>query len=211
MNRLLFLFCLLLPTLTLAQENMSHLIKAKVKQGSFLLGGTIHATVVKVTDEFKEHEGTKVNGFLTAKNGYFIWHDFVAGLDWTLNYESDNVAAIDKESKPKRETFMLMGPFVRYYLDNGFFGELTMQAGLHNYNYVDTGRKITKYDVYQGSIGVGYAHFINEKFSIEPILSFRYFRKTDDDVNYTTMGPLLGVGIQAYIIRKKAHVIKNAL
>ncbi|WP_439883002.1 autotransporter outer membrane beta-barrel domain-containing protein [Pontibacter sp. MBLB2868] len=210
MNRLLLLIFLLLPTLLLAQENESHLIRAKVKQGSFLLGGTINATAYQVTDELSAPgqtlEGTKINALISAKNGYFIWHDFVAGLDMTLSHESVNVTPTDVKKKPERVTYMLLGPFARYYLDNGIFGELTLQAGLQNFTVGGH-----KYDLYQGTIGVGYAYFINEKFSIEPVLSFRYFQKTEDDRSYTTMGPILGVGIQAYIIRKKAHVIKWAL
>ncbi|MFD2515665.1 autotransporter outer membrane beta-barrel domain-containing protein [Pontibacter locisalis] len=210
MKRLLLLLFLMLPMLSMAQENMSHLIRAKVKQGSFLLGGTINATAYQVTDELsvpdKTLEGMKINAAISTKNGYFIWHDFVAGLDMTLSHESIDVTLPDVKQKPDRQTFMLLGPFARYYLDNGIFGELTIQGGLHNFT-----KGGHKYDLYQGSLGIGYAHFINEKFSIEPVISFRYFQRTEDDRSYITMGPVLGVGIQAYIIRRKAHVIKNAL
>lgn len=198
-----------MPLLLRAQENSSHLIRAKVKQGAFMIGGSVNANFYTVSDELtapgQKFEGTTINAIIKSKIGYFIWNDFAAGVDWTLTHVSLDVSATEVKEKPYRETMMLAGPFFRYYLDNGIFTELTAQLGLHNFT---TGNK---YDLIDAGFGVGYSHFINEKFSIEPVLTFRYFKKTENDMSYMTMGPMLGVGIQAYIIRKKAHVIKWAL
>ena len=207
MRKILF-FLLFLPTILLAQENESFLIKAKVKQGSILLGGTVHGSAYKTTDELSSPqqplEASKINVLVRAKNGYFVLHDFVVGLDLTIDYRS--IKQTDNpEVKPDNQTFGLMGPFVRYYLDNGVFGELTTTVGFNNFS------KSNKYNIFETSAGVGYAFFFNEKFSIEPTLSLRYFQQKLRDNKYTEIGPVLGVGIQAYLLRKKAHVIKRAL
>jgi hypothetical protein len=208
--RKIILVLLFLPYFIFAQENESYLIKAKVKQGSIMLGGTINASAYSITDEIsappKSLHGKKVNVIAKTKGGYFINHDFVVGLDLTLDYESIKMdSESELEQKPDNRAFMLLGPFTRYYLDNGVFGELSISAGLLNFSKTD------KFNLLEGGVGVGYAYFFNEKFSIEPILSIRYFRQTLRDKNYTSIGPMLGVGIQAYLLRKRANVIKRAL
>ncbi|WP_299821880.1 hypothetical protein [uncultured Pontibacter sp.] len=206
--RKLLLLVALLPFVLFAQENESFLIKAKVKQGTILIGGTLNASAYSIRDEISSPqqtlEGNKVNVIFRAKNGYFLQHDFVVGLDFIVDHESITITS-DPERKPDNQTFALMGPFVRYYLDNGIFGEVTAAVGLNNFSLSD------KYNLFEGTAGVGYAFFFNEKFSIEPTLSLRYFQKTLRDKKYTAMGPVFGVGIQAYLLRKKAHVIKRAL
>lgn len=206
--RKILLLLLLLPYFLFAQENESNLIRAKVKQGSILLGGTISASAYKTTDEISSNQqtvnATNINVIVNAKNGYFVMHDWVVGLVWTLDYNSNKIET-DEMQLPDKRTYMLLGPFTRYYLDNGVFGEFSIAPGLLNNSKND------KFNLLEGTIGIGYAFFFNEKFSIEPTLSFRYFQQTLGDKKFTSVGPLLGVGIQAYLLRKKAHVIKRAL
>jgi hypothetical protein len=211
MKKAILFILLLVTSLSHAQENESFLIKAKVKQGSIMLGGNVSANAYTFTDEYgnssERVEGNIIQAQVKAKNGYFVLHDLAIGLDITLNHTSRKVTSeTDQEILPDRNTYLLVGPFVRYYLDNGIFGELTLQAGLQN--LFPSG---IKYNLIEGGLGIGYAFFINEKFSIEPILALRYFRQIDDGRKYTKLGPVLGVGIQAYLLRKKAHVIKKAL
>lgn len=207
--RKIFTIIFLLPFFVFAQENESNLIRAKVKHGSILLGGTVHASAYKTTDQLSSSqqtlEGRNINVAVRAKNGYFVMHDFVVGLDVTINHQSIQITSDPEQGKPNNHTFGLMGPFVRYYLDNGVFGELTTTVGFDNFSANN------KYNLLESNIGIGYAYFFNEKFSIEPTLSIRYFQKVLRDKKYTELGPVLGVGIQAYLLRKKAHIIKRAL
>lgn len=206
--RKILLLLFLLPFISIAQENESFLIKAKVKQGSILLGGTLNASAYKTTDQISAApqtlNGTNINVILNAKNGYFVRHDWVVGLVMTLDYGSQKIET-DEMELPDNRAFMLLGPFTRYYLDNGIFGEVSIAPGLLNFSKSD------KFNLLEGTVGVGYAYFFNEKFSIEPTLSVRYFQQVLRDRKYTSIGPLIGVGIQAYLLRKKAHVIKRAL
>ncbi|WP_347159285.1 autotransporter outer membrane beta-barrel domain-containing protein [Pontibacter chitinilyticus] len=210
MRAMLLLF-FLLPFTLLAQENESSLIRAKVKKGSLLLGGTINGSFAKVTDEISSPvhtlEGTKIQAQLRLKDGYFVQNDFAVGLDITLNHQSEKMKAADDASErlPFRQTLLLAGPFARYYLDNGVFFEATVGVGLLNFSSGE------KNDLMQGDLGIGYAFFVNERYAIEPQLSFRYFRQVQNDKAYTSLGPFLGVGFQAYLYRKRANVIKRAL
>ena len=209
MHRILLLTLLLISFSVSAQENRSHMVPAKVKHGSLLIGGTLNASAYKTTRELKlpigRDEGTNILASIRTKNGYFIDHDFAVGVAVTLEHESLTTKVTEGEDKKFRVTRLLFGPFTRYYLDNGVFGELSLEVGLLNFS---NGQKS---NLFQGGVGVGYAHFINEKIALEPILSFRYFNEWKGDKSNVTFGPMLGFGVQAYIWRKRAHVIKEAL
>lgn len=205
----IILLLLLLPFVAIAQENESFMFKAKVKHGSILIGGHLSGFAYKTSDNLHslngaQEEGRKIQANLQGKNGYFIMNDFAVGLNLNIYHESTKVTS-DPEQEPFRETFFLGGPFVRYYLDNGVFGETGVSFGKHNFS------DGFQSNLLEGNVGVGYAFFFNEKFSIEPMLSFRYFRQTKDDKVYSSMGPMIGVGFQAYLLRKRAHVIKIGL
>lgn len=215
MRRSLLTLTVMVSLLTLtsawAQENESSLIRAKVKQGTLMLGGNLQGSY-NITSEAntktgQELDGRRIDFALRTKNGYFIREDLAVGLDLSVLHESTKLTGnLEREQEPKRETFMLAGPFVRYYFLNGVFGELTALAGLNNISSSGT-----KYNVLEGGLGLGYAYFIHQRFSLEPIVSFRYFQKKDgkNDREYKQFGPMLGFGLQVYLLRQKAHVIKQ--
>lgn len=205
----LLLLLLFLPLLVQGQENESFMFSAKVKHGSILVGGNLSGFAYKTSDNLhspnnQQQEGRRIQANLQSKNGYFVMNDLALGLNLNIFHESTKVTS-DPEQESFRETYFMAGPFARYYLDNGIFGELGASLGKHNFS------DGFQSNLLEGTIGVGYAFFFNEKFSIEPTISFRYFRQTKDDHIYTTFGPLLGVGFQAYLLRKRAHVIKIGL
>ncbi|HEY4652711.1 MAG TPA: hypothetical protein VIG72_14935 [Pontibacter sp.] len=207
--RQLLLLLMLLPVIALAQENESFMFRAKVKHGSILVGGNISGFAYKTTDNLLngtgvKEDGRKIQANLQAKNGYFVMNDLAIGLNLNLYHESTKVTA-EPEQEAFRETYFLGGPFVRYYLINGVFGEAGVSFGKHNFS------DGLQSNLLEGSAGIGYALFFNEKFSLEPMLSFRYFRQSRGDEAYTSFGPMVGVGFQAYLLRKRAHVIKIGL
>jgi hypothetical protein len=206
---LLVFFCF---SFTQAQENESSLIRAKVKHGSLMLGGNMSGNYL-VTSRDVDNLGNKVNArqinfIMRAKNGYFIREDLAVGLDVNITHKSSKVTDLsERPREPNRETLVLAGPFIRYYMLNGVFGEASALVGLHNFNDVNNKNKAL-----EGGIGIGYAHFINEKFSLEPIISMRYFQKKDRDGKlYQEIGPTFGFGLQVYLLRKKSHVIRKGL
>jgi hypothetical protein len=211
-STLIFILILLRSFGALAQENESSLMRAKIKDGSLMLGGNLQGSYLMTTNELNS-SGQQVNGRridfnLRGKNGYFVKEDFVVGLDLSVLHRSTKrTGVIEGSNEPSRETFVMGGPFMRYYMLNGVFGELTMLAGLQNFNDVNK-----KYKALEGGIGIGYAHFINRQFSLEPVLSMRYFRKADRNGRaYTEFGPMIGFGVQAYLLRQRSHVIKRTL
>lgn len=123
--RILFLL-FLLPLITQAQENKSYMFKAKVKHGSVLIGGNLNGSISKTTREISQplgpEEGTNILANLDFKGGYFLANDVAIGLDVALSHES-YIVSIEEGKETFRRTYLLAGPFTRYYLDNGIFGE----------------------------------------------------------------------------------------
>ncbi|OKL41437.1 hypothetical protein A3841_10305 [Pontibacter flavimaris] len=192
----------------LAQENKSFMWKAKVKHGSILIGGNLDAAIQKTTRELNQplgpEEGTNILANLNFKGGYFLIHDLAIGLDLGISHES-HMVSVEGAKQTFRRTYLLGGPFTRYYLDSGLFGELALKGGLLNFS---TGAKT---DIAQGTLGVGYAIFVNEKIAVEPMLSFRYTREWQGNDANVSFGPMIGVGIQAYLWRRTSQTIKEAL
>lgn len=199
----------LISSVAMAQENRSSMWKAKIKHGSVMIGGNLDASIQKTTRELNQplgpEEGTHILANLNIKGGYFLIHDLAIGVDLGLRHDS-YLVTVEGAQQSFRQTYLLAGPFTRYYLDNGFFGELNVKGGLLS---LSTGG--SKTNLAQGTMGVGYALFINEKISIEPMLSFRYTREWRADNANVSFGPLIGVGVQAYLLRRTSQIIKETL
>ena len=195
MHRLLILALFLLVSLTtFAQENRSSLISAKIKDGTVMLGGNLTGSYQKYNKKTTNEKGDLITARLTTKSGYFFWPDIAIGLNTALEYTSVNV---DSTLYGSRTTDLLAGPFVRYYWNSGLFAELNLNAGVH------TVRGGIKTDIKSGALGIGYAYFLSEQISIEPLLSFDY-RQNQVNVNNviskdTQFGPVLSIGVQAYL------------
>ncbi|TXK47666.1 autotransporter outer membrane beta-barrel domain-containing protein [Pontibacter qinzhouensis] len=198
-----------LPFLAQAQENRSSLYPAKVKQGSIMMGGNISGSFYKFNNGLNSNnglyqQGTTIQALSQIKGGYFIIPDLVVGLELDHNYTSTATKTESGRQSNDRYT-LLAGPFVRYYLDNGIFGEVT--AGVGTQNLINN----RSTNLYAGSVGIGYSHFISEKIAIEPLLSFRYLRETNTVNHNTRFGPMIGIGVQAYFLKETAKTIRQGL
>jgi hypothetical protein len=181
-----------------SQENKSSLINAKIKDGTIMVGGTLGGSYQKYTQNNNKSglttDGDLITARLVGKGGYFFLPDFAVGVNIAIEHTSIN---IDSTIYGSKNTFLLVGPFVRYYLDNGLFGELNASVGTN----VIKGANQT--DIKGGAIGIGYAYFLNPTVSIEPLLTLNYLRNRTDNLNFNTtdsqFGPVLNIGIQAYL------------
>ena len=159
-----------------------------------MLGGNLTGSYQKYNKKTTNEKGDLITARLTTKSGYFFWPDIALGLNAALEYTSVNV---DSTLYGSRTTDLLAGPFVRYYWNSGLFAELNLNAGVH------TVRGGIKTDIKSGALGIGYAYFLSEQISIEPLLSFDY-RQNQVNVNNviskdTQFGPVLSIGVQAYL------------
>ena len=143
------------------------------------------------------------------KVGYFNWEDIGIGLKTNLSYYNRQS---DSTSNDLRQTILLVGPFVRGYLDNGIFGEISGGWGSNNIF------RISQSNLFRGEAGIGYTYFLgdigrqnywlrNKQIAIEPMLLFRYDRqnfgaKKNSDNYRSEYGPELRISVQVYFLRQ---------
>ncbi len=198
------------------------MVPAKVKQNSIMLGGNASASYSRFSNSIDIRSitgyetGNRLQAMSRFRAGYFFLNDFVVGLNFNANYTraSTNVTTTtdtpegpmeETTTEVSRATYLLAGPYARYYLDNGLFGEVTGAAGLRNFQ---PGRE---YNLYEATIGVGYAYFLNEKVAIEPMVAFQYFLETNTVRDNYSYGPMFGVGVQVYLWQEQSRVIRYGL
>ncbi|MDX5347631.1 MAG: hypothetical protein LPJ89_05025, partial [Hymenobacteraceae bacterium] len=155
----LILLFSLFYTASFAQENKSQLYNAKIKQGSILMGGDLSVSYRSFSTYDENDRNIRLTGSLfqvksDMKGAYFAFNDF--GIGAKLSFDHTNFD-MDSSNVDVRRTYLLFGPLVRYYLDNGIFGEASIAGGLLNFSRGD------KNDLVEGSVGVGYAYFLNNK------------------------------------------------
>ncbi len=199
MHRLLILACfMVLSMASVAQENRSSLINAKIKDGTVMLGGNLTGSYQKYSKASNNQKGDLITARFTTKSGYFFWPDIAIGLNAFVEYTNLNISdSIQSTQFGGRTTDLLAGPFVRYYFNSGLFTELNLNAGVH------TVKGGIKSDIKSGALGIGYAYFLSDQVAIEPLLSIDY-RQNQINVNNKIskdhqFGPVLSIGIQAYI------------
>ncbi|GEO07321.1 hypothetical protein AAE02nite_49850 [Adhaeribacter aerolatus] len=213
MQKLLaFIACFFISYFSYSQNNSGHLVNAYILKGSYMIGGGISSSFNGYTYQTPNQSADKgsilrVNTDL--KVGYFNWEDIGIGLKANLSYYNRQS---DSTSNDLRQTILLVGPFVRGYLDNGIFGEISGGWGANNIF------RISQSNLFRGEAGVGYTYFLgdigrqnywlrNKQIAIEPMLLFRYDRqnfgaKKNSDNYRSEYGPEIRLSVQVFFLRQ---------
>ena len=157
---------------------------AQTDQGGWVFGaGSDFSFVSAKFDSEQEESSSDMN--LNIGAGYFVIDNLSVGL--TFNYGSNKEAGADDASSS-----MLVGPVVRYYLPMKIFGQLSYQIG----SISAGGEKL--YGTGDLGIGVGYAAFLNDNVSIEPMVKYdmtSYSPEEGDGGNGSAFGVFINFGI----------------
>jgi hypothetical protein len=205
-------FCLILSYSGFSQNNSSHLVNAYINRGSYIIGGNISSAFSGYTNArpgVPTEKGSIFRANVDAKVGYFNWEDIAIGLKTSFNHYNQHN---DSSMFDSKQTILLYGPFVRGYLDNGFFAEISGGWGLNNIF------RNSQSNLFNGEAGIGYSFFMrnigrqnyflrNKQIAIEPMVLFRYNRqnfgaKTKSENYRSEYGPEFRIGIQVYIFRQ---------
>jgi len=84
------------------------------------------------------------------------------------------------------------GPFVRYYLPFGLFGEVNFTGGVQSSEFTSGGTSSprTTNSLTSGFLGAGFAYFLNSNVSLEPLLGYGFDRTKLDNNDTITIGGL---------------------
>lgn len=158
---------------------------AQTEQGKIMAGGSLG---VSFGNTYNEYDGTKGAEYknstfsLTPKVGYFFIDGLAAGLEVNLDLQTQKIDEDGMDYKGTSSTF-LVGPFARYYSSVGLFGDASIGFGSSKFKEEETGQEDgeSKSNLFGWSLGAGYAIFLNDNVSIEPMISYNKFTFTDGD------------------------------
>lgn len=137
--------------------------KPIIKGNSIISGGG--------TIEYSKYESGIYNGSTRTITfnpgfGYFFIDNLVLGLNTTIGYEKTSV----------KYTTYGIGPFAKYYFNNGVF----IKTETFYSTTKAVGSSTHKTTSLSMAPGVGYAFFLNSRVSLEPSLNYRYNHYTSD-------------------------------
>src|SRR5699024_4323653 len=150
---------------------------AQTEQGGIMAGGSVGLNFGNYYGEYDGNKGEKTkttNIAVMPKVGYFVADGLAVGLGLNLNSLSEK----DDDDKFTASTF-LISPFARYYSSVGLFGDVSVGLGSEKSKYNDNDPDKDK--IFGWSLGAGYAIFLNDNVSIEPMVSYNSISYTDGD------------------------------
>ncbi len=177
---------------------------AQTQQGNFLLGGGFGGSLGnrKVESPGSNNNTTIVSKSRSAtltfnpKIGFFIVNGFALGLDADIQNKSTRNR--DNDIRTTASSFTL-GPFVRYYFPVNVF--LDGRVGLGS----GKGTDLVEYNeakLFSYSFGVGYAAFLNDYITLEPIIRYRgtnYTNKANSNFRTVDGNLEFAIGLQIYL------------
>ncbi|MCB0515929.1 MAG: hypothetical protein R2798_03875 [Chitinophagales bacterium] len=129
---------------------------AQIDSGSKIIGGSLRYS--NVSYRHSDENITTVE--LNPRLGYFFSDNMAVGAEVVYLWEKTNT--FDQVS-----TALGIGPFGRYYLDAGVFGQVDVRYFHRNNGEI-------KSDGTSLGFGLGYAAFVTDNIAIEPIFGVRF-------------------------------------
>jgi outer membrane protein len=175
---------------------------AQFKQGGILLNGGLGFR--STTNKLESGGTTTTLGKQTdftfnPRVGYFFMDHLAAGLTFDV---TTSMSKADGSSNKSGYSITTVGPFVRYYLDQGLFfqGEIGF-GGRTDKSVTGNTTTTTKYSAMKWDIGVGYAYFLGDNVAIEPLVYYGMLNFKDKDTNgkYKESGLGIQLGLTAFI------------
>jgi len=175
---------------------------AQYNQGGILLNGGLG---FRSTTQKSESGGTtttlgKQTDFtFNPRVGYFFINNLAAGLTFDV---TSSMRKPEGSSGKSGSSLTTIGPFVRYYLDQGLFfqGEIGFGGNVDK-SVTGNTTTTTKYSATKWDVGVGYAYFLGDNIAIEPLVYYGMLNLKNKDTNgkYKENGLGIQLGLTAFI------------
>jgi hypothetical protein len=177
--------------------------EAQIEKGKVFASGSLgfnFSTYRDTEDGVTESETKSTDFSLTPRGGIFITDAILVGAGIGL---STGMTKYDDDDKYSYSSISFT-PFIRYYLLQKFFGQLELGPGLSTDKWSYSGYEDDKdkYSMFLWSIGAGYAHFLNNNVSVEPIITYTSTSYTDrNNTNQKDKYGVLGfqIGLSIYL------------
>jgi len=174
--------------LSLATVVLAGSAMAQTDQGGWMFGAGSNLGFISSKAD-NDQDDAESNFSLDVRAGYFVIDNLGVGLDLGFNSTKFGDAT---------SSGFGAGPYVRYYLPMKVFGEVGYKFGSEKSNSGAPGEDDAKFSTGRLGIGVGYAAFLNDNISIEPMVQYAMTSmKPDggDSVNGSAFGVLVNFGI----------------
>jgi outer membrane protein len=200
MKKLLFMSIMICSSITLFAQKEETKTKPTDK-GNFIVDGSVNFSTNNSKSEqdgFNSSENNWYNIGINPKAAYFIADRLALGLEASFGYSNNEFTDSNGNKSSGNSTSITVGPLLRYYLVNGIFGQASLGFGT---NKGESDGFENKNDFFSYQIGLGYAIFLNEHISIEPIISYNHHKSTNNQFNFetTNSGFMLGAGFSIYL------------
>ena len=179
------------------------LVNAQTEKGNMIVGGDVS---LDFATNKAESNGTTVDVGKTTEIefspqfGYFVMDRLAIGAE--LTYQSETFKP-DGGGGDDKFSLVGLGPFVKYYLENGIFGQLNAGFGSGKFETTNGqgATQETKYSASTWRLGVGYAAFLNEHIAVEPMLSYGsdVLKNKDTDVKSIDNSFRISVGFTIFL------------
>lgn len=169
-------------------------------KGHFIVDGSVTFSINNSRFE-REAGASKSNSFgfgVSPKAGYFVIDRLALGLETFFGYSDREFTNSDGRMNSGSTTGISVGPFARYYLVNGLFGQASAGFGT---NRSKSEGNVTNIESFRYQLGVGYAIFLGPQVSLEPILSYYHSKGTNDQSSFESTNNRfsLGAGFTIYL------------
>jgi hypothetical protein len=169
-------------------------------KGHFIVDGSVYFSTnnSKSEQDLIETKNSSFGFGISPKAAYFIIDRLAAGIEISYGYSDNKFTNTDGTKTSNKSQSIAVGPFLRYYLSNGFFGQASLGFGTSKSNSNDSESKANRF---RYELGLGYAIFLGQQVSLEPIISYRSNKTTQDQSTSETTnnGFTLGAGFTIYL------------
>lgn len=169
---------------------------AQFNKGRVLIGGSASFSSLTTKDDAYSSDITNNLFTLTPQAGYFIVDNLAVGLDASFGTGKSTTS-----SGTSKYTYILAGPFVRYYLKPRIFFQGEYQFGSEKFtiNVPPYLNQTVTETLSAWALSAGYALFLNEHVAIEPMVSYKSTVAKETDYKGTNAGIAVGIGLQIYL------------
>ncbi|WOC39949.1 outer membrane beta-barrel protein [Polaribacter sp. HL-MS24] len=200
MKKLLFMSIVICSSFTLFSQEKGTKNKPTDK-GNFIVDGSVNFSTnnsKSVQNGFNTTESSNFGFGINPKAAYFVVDRLALGLETSFGYFDNEFIDNNGTKFSSNSTSITIGPFLRYYLVNGLFGQASL--GFGKANSENEGIE-SESDFFSYQFGLGYAFFLNKHISLEPTISYQYRESGSDQSTFETTnnGFILGAGFTIYL------------